>query len=111
MLFVNFGDEDELYAIHALKNVRAAGINAEVYPDNGKMKKQMTYANKKQIPFVVLCGEQERKDGVFTLKNMESGEQSMVVITSYSIHYTKLYEIQKENMALRSYLFIHYLNF
>ncbi len=80
VLFVNFGDEDELYAIHALKNVRAAGINAEVYPDNGKMKKQMTYANKKQIPFVVLCGEQERKDGVFTLKNMESGEQSMVTL-------------------------------
>lgn len=75
-MFVNFGGEDELYALGILMQIRKAGINAELFPDNAKMKKQMNYANKKEIPFVVLTGEEERKEGVVTLKNMETGEQS-----------------------------------
>ena len=75
-MFVNFGGEDELYALGILTQLRKAGINTELFPDNAKMKKQMNYANKKEIPFVVLTGEEERKDGVVTLKNMETGEQS-----------------------------------
>ncbi|MCU4177368.1 histidine--tRNA ligase [Carboxylicivirga sp. N1Y90] len=79
-LFVNFGGEDELYALRALTLLRKAGINAELFPDSVKMKKQMNYANRKEIPYVVLSGEDERQAGNFTLKNMETGEQTKVSI-------------------------------
>lgn len=58
--------------------VRQAGIRAELYPDITKMKKQMSYANAKQIPFVVLAGDNEIAEGKITLKNMESGEQQLL---------------------------------
>ncbi|TRX65758.1 histidine--tRNA ligase [Carboxylicivirga sp. M1479] len=79
-MFVNFGGEDELYALNILTQVRKAGINAELFPDAVKMKKQMNYANKKEIPFVLLAGEDERNNQVVTVKNMESGEQSKLSI-------------------------------
>lgn len=79
-MFVNFGGEDELYALRILKEVRQAGVNAELFPDSVKMKKQMNYANKKEIPFVLLAGEEERNANVVTVKNMESGEQSKVSV-------------------------------
>jgi histidyl-tRNA synthetase len=79
-MFVNFGGEDELYALQILTEVRRTGINAELFPDAVKMKKQMNYANKKEIPFVLLAGEQERKDKTVTVKNMESGEQSQLSV-------------------------------
>lgn len=79
-MFVNFGGEDELYALNILTQVRKAGINAELFPDAVKMKKQMNYANKKEIPFVLLAGEDERNNHVVTVKNMESGEQSKLSI-------------------------------
>lgn len=75
VLFINFGAAEERYALAALKQLRAAGVTAEIYPDHAKMGKQMTFANNKGIPFVVLAGEDEMKDNVFTLKNMETGEQ------------------------------------
>ena len=74
-LFVNFGNEDEKYALAALRAVREAGIAAEIYPDSVKMGKQMSYANAKHIPFVVMAGENERTSHTFTCKNMTSGEQ------------------------------------
>ena len=77
-MFVNFGGEDELYALRMLSEIRKAGINAELFPDAVKMKKQMNYANKKEIPFVLLAGDEERMANVVTLKNMETGEQSKV---------------------------------
>ena len=55
--------------------MRQAGVKAELYPDNAKMKKQMNYANRRDIPYVVLVGEEEVKAKVFTIKNMASGEQ------------------------------------
>jgi histidyl-tRNA synthetase len=58
--------------------VRAAGIRTELYPDATKMKKQMAYANAKQIPFVALAGESEMAEGMITLKNMTTGEQQML---------------------------------
>ena len=61
-----------------LKQVRDAGIRAEIYPDSAKMKKQMNYANAKGIPFVVLAGENEMQTRQVTLKNMETGEQRQV---------------------------------
>ncbi|MBK3518742.1 histidine--tRNA ligase [Carboxylicivirga marina] len=79
-MFVNFGGEDELYALRILKEVRQADINAELFPDSVKMKKQMNYANKKEIPFVLLAGEEERNNNVVTVKNMETGEQSKVSV-------------------------------
>ncbi len=78
VLFVNFGEKEEAYCLPLLSKLRKAGVNSEIYPDNAKMKKQMTYANKKQITFVVLAGESEMEAGKFTLKNMISGDQHVV---------------------------------
>lgn len=78
LLFVNFGEAEAAYVLPVLAKVRAAGIRAEIYPDSTKMKKQMSYANSKMIPFVAIVGENEMKEGKLTLKNMENGEQSMV---------------------------------
>lgn len=78
VLFINFGDRETSYQLPILARVRQAGIRAELYPDQSKMKKQMSYANLKQIPFVVLAGESEMAQGKVTLKNMLTGEQSLV---------------------------------
>ncbi|MCF8715274.1 histidine--tRNA ligase [Joostella atrarenae] len=75
VLFLNFGQNEALYCLKALKKLREAGIKSEMYPDDAKMKKQMNYANKRNIPFVVLAGSKEIEGGTFTLKNMNSGEQ------------------------------------
>ncbi|MEL0643345.1 histidine--tRNA ligase [Olleya sp. Ti.3.14] len=78
VLFINFGDKESLFSLKAIKDLRENNINAELYPDSAKMKKQMNYANKRNIPFVVLVGEEELKNNQFTLKNMISGEQDKV---------------------------------
>ena len=78
VLFINFGEKETAYCLPLIHQVRAAGIRAEYYPDASKMKKQMSYANAKQIPFVVLAGETEMTEGKVTLKNMLTGEQEMV---------------------------------
>ena len=78
VLFINFGEKETAYCLPILNKVRAQGIRAEIYPDGAKMKKQMSYANAKQIPFVVLAGESEMEAGKVTLKNMETGEQVLV---------------------------------
>jgi len=80
VLFVNFGEAETDYCLPALAQVRQAGISAEMYPDAVKMKKQMSYANAKGIPFVVMAGETEMKEGVMALKNMVTGEQRMVKV-------------------------------
>ncbi|WP_314786695.1 histidine--tRNA ligase [Segatella buccae] len=78
VLFINFGEQETAYCLPILKQVRDAGIRAEIYPDSAKMKKQMNYANAKGIPFVVLAGENEMQTRQVTLKNMETGEQRQV---------------------------------
>ncbi len=70
VLFINFGEKEALFSLQAITNLRANGINAELYPDTAKMKKQMTYANKRQIPYVVIVGEEELNTNTFALKNM-----------------------------------------
>jgi histidyl-tRNA synthetase len=80
VLFVNFGEAETDYCLPALAQVRQAGISAEMYPDAVKMKKQMSYANAKGIPFVVMAGETEMKEGVMALKNMVTGEQRVVKV-------------------------------
>ena len=80
LLFINFGDKETAYCLPSVAKAREAGIRTEIFPDSTKMKKQMSYANAKQIPFVALAGENEMAAGKLTLKNMESGEQSLVTI-------------------------------
>ena len=78
VLFINFGEQETACCLPIINKVRAKGIRAEIYPDAAKMKKQMSYANAKQIPYVVLAGESEIAQGKVTLKNMETGEQTLV---------------------------------
>ena len=80
LLFINFGDKETAYCLPAVAKAREAGIRTEIFPDSTKMKKQMSYANAKQIPFVALAGEKEMTEGKLTLKNMISGEQQLVKI-------------------------------
>ncbi|KAA6346689.1 Histidine--tRNA ligase [termite gut metagenome] len=77
-LFLNLGEKEMLYSLPILSKVRAAGISAEIFPDAAKMKKQMSYANTKGIPFVIIAGEEEMNAGKVTLKNMDTGEQRLV---------------------------------
>jgi histidyl-tRNA synthetase len=78
VMFVNFGEKEEAYCLPLLAKLRQSGINSEIFPENAKMKKQMAYANKKEIPFVVLAGESEMETMKYTLKNMQSGDQHVV---------------------------------
>ena len=80
LLFINFGDRETAYCLPAVAKAREAGIRTEIFPDSSKMKKQMSYANAKQIPFVALAGENEMAAGKLTLKNMLSGEQQLLEI-------------------------------
>ena len=78
LLFINFGEKEAAYSLNVLAKVRTEGIRAEIFPDSSKMKKQMSYANAKNIPFVALVGENEMNENKVTLKNMETGEQNLV---------------------------------
>ena len=78
LLFINFGEKETAYCLPSVTKARKAGIRTEMYPDGAKMKKQMGYANAKNIPFVALAGENEINEGKLTLKNMATGEQTMV---------------------------------
>ncbi|MDR1758209.1 MAG: histidine--tRNA ligase [Bacteroidales bacterium] len=74
-LFLNFGEAEVRYAIPVLQRLRDKGIACELYPDTAKLGKQLNYANAKHIPFVIMAGEEEMKENLFTLKDMESGNQ------------------------------------
>ena len=78
VLFINFGDAEALASMKAIKQLREEGISAELFPDNKKTIKQFNYANKRNIPYVVLLGEAELESETFTLKNMVTGEQQQV---------------------------------
>ena len=78
MLFINFGEQETAYCLPVVAKAREAGIRTEIFPDAAKMKKQMSYANAKQIPFVALAGENEMAAGKLTLKNMLTGDQQLV---------------------------------
>ena len=78
VLFINFGEKETEYCLPILCKARENGIRTELFPDSAKMKKQMSYANANNIPFVVLAGDNEMQSCVVTLKNMETGEQKQV---------------------------------
>lgn len=75
ILFVNFGVQEEAHILPLVSKIRQAGISTEIYPENAKMKKQMSYANANNIPFVAIIGEEEMNENKITLKNMVTGEQ------------------------------------
>lgn len=83
ILFINFGEKETAYCLPLVNEARSHGISAEMYPDAVKMKKQMSYANAKQIAFVAMAGENEMKENKITLKNMETGEQILVPISDF----------------------------
>jgi len=74
-MFVNFGEKEAAYCLPLLRKLRDSGISAEIYPDSSKMKKQMKYANDKQVEYVALVGPKEMETGKLTVKEMQSGEQ------------------------------------
>ena len=78
LLFVNFGPAEAAYCLPVMAKARQASVRCEIYPDSAKMKKQMSYANAKAVPFVAIVGEDEMKAGKVTLKNMATGEQQLV---------------------------------
>ncbi|MBO7578093.1 MAG: histidine--tRNA ligase [Prevotella sp.] len=78
LLFINFGEKETAFCMPVAARLREEGIRTEVFPDSVKMKKQMSYANAKSIPFVALVGENEMNEGKVTLKNMTTGEQNLV---------------------------------
>ncbi|MDR0349808.1 MAG: histidine--tRNA ligase [Tannerella sp.] len=80
LMFVNFGEKEAAYLLPVVSKIRQAGIRTEIYPDAAKMKKQMSYADAKQIPFVALVGETEMQEGVINLKDMATGNQQQISI-------------------------------
>ena len=83
-MFVNFGAAEAAASMKMIKELRAAGVSAEIYPDSAKMKKQMAYANATGVPFVAMVGESEMAQGKMALKDMATGEQ-MVVTPSEAV--------------------------
>lgn len=80
LLFINFGEKETCYCLPVVAKARQNGIRTEMFPDAAKMKKQMAYANANAIPYVALAGDDEIQKGVVTLKNMETGELSLIHI-------------------------------
>jgi len=78
LLFINFGEQEADYCLPIIAKTRTAGISSEIYPDAVKLKKQMSYANAKAIPFVAIVGQDEMAENKLTVKNMITGEQSTV---------------------------------
>ena len=79
-LFINFGAESLPYAISCAAKLRASGISTLIYPDNAKMKKQMDYANRCHVPFVIFVGENEIAAQTLTVKDMTAGTQSTLTL-------------------------------
>ena len=77
-LFINFGEKEALYSLKTIQILRDNGITVELYPDSAKMNKQMKYANKRKIPFVILAGTSEMENNIYTVKNMETGVQNTI---------------------------------
>jgi histidyl-tRNA synthetase len=80
VFFINFGHTEEMHCLQLVSELRKAGINSELYPESDKMKKQMAYADKRNIPFVVIIGENEINSGKALVKDMKAGKQAEVSI-------------------------------
>ncbi|MGJ8659987.1 MAG: histidine--tRNA ligase [Cellulophaga fucicola] len=84
VLCVNFGDKEAFAALELITELRKNGVKADVYPSSVKMQKQMKYANKRNVPYVIIIGEQELADGSFVVKNMEKGDQQTYKLSKVS---------------------------
>ncbi|MCK0158475.1 histidine--tRNA ligase [Cellulophaga sp. F20128] len=84
VLCVNFGEKEAFTALQLVTNLRKNGVKADVYPSSAKMQKQMKYANKRNVPYVILIGEQEVSDGTFVVKNMQKGDQQTYKLANVS---------------------------
>jgi histidyl-tRNA synthetase len=80
VLFVAFDEETHFYAFNCLNKIREAGINSDIYPEPAKLKKQLDYADKREVPYVVLVGSDEMESGILTIKNMKTGEQQKLAL-------------------------------
>lgn len=80
VLFANFGEQEEMFILPVLRDLRKAGVNAEIFPEAAKMKKQFKYADDKKIPFVAIIGADEMANGQVSLKNMQTGDQTTMAI-------------------------------
>jgi histidyl-tRNA synthetase len=80
IMFVNFGEKEEIHCLSLLAEIRKSGIKAELFPDKVRLKKQMNYANQKNVEYVGLVGENEMKNGLITLKNMKTGDQELIIL-------------------------------
>ena len=80
IMFVNFGEKEEMHCLSLLAEIRKSEIRAELFPDKVKIKKQMNYANQKNVEYVALVGEDEMKNGLITLKNMKTGDQELITL-------------------------------
>ena len=83
VMLANFGKEESVYCLNLLKQLRENGISSELYPSNSKMKKQMSYADKKSVEFVIMIGENEMESNTITIKNMKLGTQEESTITEF----------------------------
>ena len=77
-LFINYGDNEALYAMQAIQKLREAGLKVELYPDNAKVAKQFQHADKRGIPYAIIIGEQEMETNSYSLKNLSNGEQLLL---------------------------------
>ena len=80
LMFVNFGEKEAIHCLSLLAEIRQSGIKAELFPDNARLKKQMNYANQKNVEYVALVGEDEIKNEKITLKNMKTGIQNQITL-------------------------------
>jgi histidyl-tRNA synthetase len=78
LLIANFGEEETVWCLPLAAELRKEGLRVEVYPDTAKIKKQLSYADSKNIPFVLMAGADEMKQNKITLKNMQSGQQDLM---------------------------------
>ena len=82
-MITNFGEEEEIYCLNILKELRDSGISSELYPDSSKMKKQMNYVDKKGVEFVIMIGENELKSGKISVKEMSTGNQKETTVSEF----------------------------
>jgi histidyl-tRNA synthetase len=85
ILILNFGDDEVKYAMKILNELRNFGVKSELYPDQVKLKKQMSYADSRKIPYIIIAGEEEIKNGEITIKNMSSGEQRKILLQNIKL--------------------------
>ncbi len=88
VLFVNLGEEEQAASLKLLRELRSEHIPSEIYPEQAKMKKQMEYANRRDVPYVVIIGSQELGENAATVKDMRSGEQQKVAFADFKAYFT-----------------------